>query len=237
MISVSKHFSTTLHIDGQRVAIRISKFTPEDSAWFVPRFEMQGRDFSAAQEELQQFAERWRMKEAQARGVPPTDVPLPDEDRLTVLYEQELGPERTAQRRRDEIARDEAGNAFAMEAITRFVSVEPGQIYDTDIAREVLTGADFAQHFIGGRPQVIFSVMARIFAENRLPDEIKKKLSLQFDSRPTSPASSTAAGPRPAGTAPSAAAPATAATARARGPRGKSLSGPMPRSSAGSAPS
>lgn len=237
MLTVSNAYKTTLRIDGEPIAIRVKRFTKDDALWFHPTFERIKRDEAAAIDELQRFAVRYRRQLAELRGVDESAVETTFEDWfLAGLIEAEIGPEATRARRAREDARQREGDAFAIEAIGRFVTVERGQVFDADAGREILNGDDLAQYFIARR-DVIIELLSTISLENQLTPAQKKKLSSLSDSPPTSPASATGAGPRPAATADAAAPSTTAATGPVPARRVRRRSGATTRSSASPVPS
>lgn len=155
---------------------------------------------------------------------------------LSGLLEAELGEDGKRARRAAEDAREVAGNAFCIEAISRFVSVERGQIFDADANREIVNGEDLVAHYIA-QPDVMVLLLAEIDQQNKISEQEKKRLSLRSASASTLPASSTDGGPRPDAIATTAAPASTATTGPARGRQKRIRSGAMTASSVGSVPS
>lgn len=215
MLTVSNTYKTTIHIDGEPVAIRVKRFNKDDALWFHPTFERHKRDEAAAIDELQRFALRYRRQQADLRGVPESEIPSSFDDWFLVgLLEAEIGPEAAAARRAREDARQREGDEFAIAAIGKFITVDRGQVYDEDAGREILDGQDLAAHFIARR-DVIVELLAQISLENQLTPEQKKKLSSLSASTPSSPGSETDGGPKPDATADAVAPSTTAPTAPA----------------------
>lgn len=236
MLTLSNTYKKTLTIDGQDVQVRIKKFNKDDALWFRPGYLRIQKDEAAAADELVRFALKWRRRMAEDMGVPVEQVDPPNMIFLSGLLEAELGEDGKRARRAAEDAREAAGNAFCIEAISRFVSVERGQIFDADANREIVNGEDLVAHYIA-QPEVMVLLLAEIDRQNKISEHEKKRLSSRSASASTSLASSTGDGPRPVATAEPVASSSTAPTARARARRKTSQSGAMTASSVGSVPS
>lgn len=219
MLHLSNHHKTTVTLEGSEVRLRIKKFTKDEDLAFSPTFEYFGRQQAAFDEDERRFRERYLAERATVRGVPVEQLPkedVPNEVALRGLLEASLSEEARAKRRQAEHVHKEQGDAFAVEAIGKYVSVEPGQIYDEDRSAEILTGEDLARHF-EGRPDVLADLTREIFLQNRLSSAQKKTFSLLRASMAISAASATGTGPTPGATAENAGPSTTAGSAPATG--------------------
>lgn len=70
---------------------------------------------------------------------------------------------------------ERAAKAFIVQAMTEYVTVEPGQIYLDDGTESITKGADVARLY-GARTQVLSEFVAKIFMENTLSVEQKRIL-------------------------------------------------------------
>lgn len=161
MLRVSNHYKTTLRLDGEDVKFVIAKLSKEQATAFGLEFDRVRKIEEGEQLALAASAD---------------EVALTSEQLQAKRYVQ-LDPEEQQRRDARERERAEHGDQFAVEAITAYVTAEPGQIFDEDEHREITSGADLVRHF-GNRPDVLALLMSEIWLQNRLSEEQKKKLRL-----------------------------------------------------------
>lgn len=236
MLRIAGFYPTTALIDGETIRLRITRFTKDDDLWFNPTFERVGRDQAATSSEVIDFALKYRQRMAAEQGVPLEKIDLLDPLVAEGLFEATLTPDAKQARRAEEDRRIREGTEFCHESIRRYVTVEPGQIYDEARSRDVVNGEDLVRVF-EGRPDVLVQLQALIRIENRLTAEQKKRLWSQPGSPTSSPASSPAAGPTPDATVGSAASAGSAGNGHAPVRRPRKRSGGTTKSSASSVPS
>lgn len=241
MLTVSKFHSATVTIDGAEIRLRIKKLTKEEDLWFVPAFEHNSREEAAFTAEVNRFRETYLTERADRLGLASVEAlpkeELPNAVTLVGLLEASLpSDEARAVRRAREQAWLERGQQFSVEAIAKFVTIEPGQIFDEDLQREITSGSELVAHY-AARPDVLSDLVQEIFLQTRLTPAQKKTLSLLRASATTSAPSETADGPRPDATVASAEPSTTAATVPATAPPAPSPSGATASSSSPDAPS
>lgn len=199
-------FPVTLEVDGRALQLRVKRFALKERIAFL-------RDFNrvntmAMKDKL--LLDKHRQTDAEGK---------PEADGVVVAR---LELEQAADVREARYARDAEEETFAVDflirSITDYVTALPGQVYrEADPATSLTAGEDLLGVY-GNREDVLQGMLASIYLENCLSEEIKKKLKAPPASAPSSTAAiPTAAGDAPAPTAPpasgSTSAPADAATA------------------------
>jgi hypothetical protein len=238
-------YPTTLRVDGRVLAIHVKRFDLGEYNGFMRDFQRSGRIAKRDEmlldkyrkpvidretgEPMKQWVSEPVLVEGEPQFVETTDAkgnPVQTvkmhrvqrtvfEDDATVLARIELeesDAERTARMRRD--ADDEQFAVdFLVHSIETYISVEPGQLATADAP--IRTGAQFLRYF-AGRQDVLQDALQRIYTENCLSDDVKKKLELQRASlRGSTPSTETADGDAPAPTAAAASATGSASPAAA----------------------
>lgn len=153
---------------------------------------------------VSQFAEFERMFLKSANGEAGVPLAVEGEDTMTA---EELAVARAkaraarlaamtpAERKAEDleaIARADELVAWLESAVTRYVSFPPGQIVIEEedpegnaADLEIRTGADFVRYF-GARSMLLFDLVNRIWAVNKMPESLRKKSSSLSDSEPIS---------------------------------------------------
>jgi hypothetical protein len=184
MIRVKNYFPATIHIDGEPVRLRIKRLTREQWVTFSLEFERMKRATRGAELVLERRPgeEGLDVDDLEAKRW----VEKTPEEREVAMQEEQREQERQAQ--------------FAVDTITDYVSAEPDQIFDEDAGAMVTSGADLVRVF-AQRHDVLSTLVAEVFLENRLSADQKKVLRLLRDSARGSADSETAPGERPGPTA------------------------------------
>lgn len=191
---VDDDYPATVTIDGRPLRIRVKKFTLDEYTTFQRKFQRIGITGKKDQVFIEQHRRRDDSRVDWKDGLEPVDHVL------ARLELEQSEAERDARRLRDD-AEEAFAREFLVESVTKFVTVEPGQLYRRQSQAPITAGADLLQAF-AARQDVLQELLSVIYVENCLSDDIKKKLKALSDSEPSStPATPTAAGDRPAPTA------------------------------------
>lgn len=197
---VSSHYPTTVQIDGEPLRLLIRRLTRDEWIEFASEFER-----------METFRRGTELVLDRRSG----EETLTDDD-VRAKRLMELSSEERERRLQEERAESRRSTVFGTEAIGQYVTAAPDALYDDDKGAYVTDGTDIVQLF-STRHDVLSTLLAEIFIQNRLPADAKKNLLLLRASRPGSSDSSTAPGKTPDSTAESAddnsSAPAAAATA------------------------
>ena len=151
MLRVSKHHRSTLYIDDEPCKFVFKKLSIDEDTAFNQEFERLGKKHRAEQLDLRPREGEEGLTEAQIEAK--RYFALTAEDRAKFDAQDQAEADR--------------GNQFAKDAIAAYVSAEPGQIFDEDEQRPVLTGEDLVRHF-GSRPDVLRDLVGEIYLVNRL---------------------------------------------------------------------
>jgi len=234
-------FPVTLTIDGRGVRFRIARLDINDYTRFNTGFQRCGVIMRRTEARIERDRKTVTYTAGQlipnprrgAKDQPPmipapTDGVRPEtDDEVLIRVELESTPEAITARLEQDAADETFSRTFVIDAITRFVSIDPGQLTrrakpgdgPTVVRRDeagvdvvdLRTGEDLLRSF-GARQEILQLVLAQIYLENYLSEAQKKRLRAPRDSDSSSNGSTpTAAGDRPAATA----APASPSTSAA----------------------
>lgn len=138
-LRVRSFYPTNIAIDGELLAIRITRMDPEQALDFNQRF----ASFSGVFE----------------------SKPETESDKIKTPEEKAVEAAHAAEQERD-------AKRFVVEAISKYVKVEPDQLYQDDEDKSLLEGADLCKLF-GARDEVLSELLLQIFMENKLNNEQK----------------------------------------------------------------
>jgi hypothetical protein len=202
------YYPTTIDIDGRGIRLRITRFDMEQHADYMRGFQRVQRITKrdelrldrARQQKRDPLGEPIFLDVPAAGDVPAKRLPLMEDDGevLARLDLDETDEQRTAREQRDETD-EKFARGFVIDSITKYVSVEPRQLATADAP--ITTGAQLLRYF-ASREDVLQTLLARIYIENVLTDEQKKRVASQRASaHGSTPSTPTANGEAPAPTA------------------------------------
>lgn len=176
-MKVKSYYPVTLTIDGEEIAFRIKRMTVEEY------IEFKGAFIEAGSPTIEKFVSRSQDEcERDEKG----------NYRITL---EELGrrwlEKATVEQRQEyekaERARSERDNKFAIDAISKYVTVESGLLEVTsDGSEQSITEGEDILRIFGAREDVLQQILNSIWSENMLSANQKKALKSLTDSKPSS---------------------------------------------------
>ena len=179
-MKVSSHYKTTIDIDGEPLKLLVKKMNRDQWIDFATEFER---------------IEKVRRGGDLLLERKPGEEDLTDDDVIAKRY-MELTPAQRDERLELEKAEAKRSADFGADAISAYVTAEADALFDEDENRYVTEGADIVRLF-GQRHDVLSTLLAEIFIQNRLSPEAKKNLLLLRVSRRGSSSSAAAPGATP----------------------------------------
>lgn len=213
---VGGYFPAIVPIDGYAIDLRITRMTLDEFGAFTEGFQQTQDPHSSRLVSMRMPGEE------QATDATGAFVISDAEIRRRRLVD--MTPEQRADYQRQHDEEEAFARAFITDAISRYVTVVPGQIEEVDeagAAHDVTQGADLVRLY-GARMDVLFGVFTAIASENTLSVPQKNDSSSRVASTPSSDARE----PNP-GTAASAADAPSATSGAVTAPTAGSLSGEM----------
>lgn len=208
--SLSKTYPVTVQVNGRGTRFQIKRLDVGEFTAFKRDWDRIGRlerkDQARIDAHRRPVINRVTGEPRRALDPPPKDAVVEDgilmesDDEVLARLDLEESDEARTVRETRERAELEFRAAFCVEALTAYVTCDPGQLDDD--GAPVLTGADIVRAF-GGHAAVMNQLLQSIWRENVLDEPTKKALASLRASWPSSSAPNlTAAGDAPAPTAP-----------------------------------
>lgn len=214
-VRVASHYKAPIRIDGDILKLKIKRLNREEWIAFASEFERMQMETRGAELLLDRRPGEEALSEDDVEAKRLMELPPFERDEFI-------------QKRRDESTRQ---TEFGVASITSYVSVDgANELFDEDADRYVTDGADIVRLY-SQRHDVLSTIIAEIFLQNRLSENAKKNLQLLRASRAGSDDRSKAPGETPVPTAASAESADSAPSAPAADLPGHITSGSMDPSS------